>query len=292
MVVVKISGGHGNQLFQYSFGQYLAKLLKTKVLYDIQTNKILNDFTPRGFGLSSFDIKLEIATQDEIKSLKYFTNGFFERIERMIALKFPFYFNTYYVESSLHKIISYRKIKDNCYYEGYWQTYNYLSINETELRREISIKTNLSKENDDLKKMIINSDSISIHIRRGDYISIKKNNDVFEICSMEYYESAIRYIEKTHDCKLCFYVFSDDIEWARKNFKGDKFRFISGNQPADDIYLMSLCKHNIIANSTFSWWAAWLNSYSDKIVISPKLWYVGKLNKNIANLIPEKWIQM
>ena len=292
MIIVKISGGLGNQLFQFSFGKFLSKKLHTKVLYDIQTNKVLNDFTPRLLNLSFFNIHLDFATKKDIRKMKRFSRGIWERIERIIILKFPFLNKTYFVESSNHQMISNKYIKDNCYYEGYWQTYNYLLLNDIELRKDISLKNSLSKEKIELAKDIVNSESVSIHIRRGDYITIKKNNDKYNICSMDYYLRAIVYLEKLYKNKLRFYVFSDDIDWAKSNFKDEKFNVMQGNQPGEDIYFMSLCKHNIIANSTFSWWGAWLNSNKNRIVITPKNWYKEYTNDSTIEFIPSDWVQL
>lgn len=293
MIIVKITGGIGNQLFQYSFGQYLSKQLNTAVLYDLQTDKIVINYIPRALGLYSFDIELNVATAREIKKMKFFNNGILERVERKMASKVPYLFKSYIVEKNDSPKINCFKIRDNCYYDGYWQSYKYQTNDKISLNNVSLNAIYTSKINRELVNLIKNSNSISIHIRRGDYISIKRNNSIFSICSNEYYNNSIEYI-RTKVENPVFYIFCevDDLNWAKDNFTGEQFKFITDNKVTTDLYLMSRCKHNIIANSTFSWWAAWLNSNADKIVIAPKQWYNGKLNLNTTNLILDSWIQM
>jgi hypothetical protein len=291
MVIVKIWGGLGNQLFQYNFGKYLASQLSTKVLYDIQIINNHRGFTPRDLNITLINIQLEIASKEDINKMKDCTNGFLSRIERKLAQKFPHLFSSFQVESTPHNIIDSHNLKDNCYYDGYWQNYQYLMTMELIFQNEFSLKSPLSENLKESVEKIKSSQSISIHIRRGDYISIKKNYKFYGVCSKIYYENAIQFITRNL-FKPTFYIFSDDLSWAKENFIGHQYNFITGNQPAEDLYLMSLCKHNIIANSTFSWWGAWLNQNAEKIVIAPKQWYNGELNKNTVDLIPSSWIRM
>ena len=292
MVVVKLFGGLGNQLFQYSFGKYLANQLNTSVRFDVQTDVILSNFTPRGLGLSAFNIKIDLATNENINEMKFFSNGFFEKVERKVTQKFPSLRNTYFVESLSHRLIEPMFIRDNCYYEGYWQAYEYLTLNEKIcFNSDILAGSNISGNQIELINEIKTTDSVSLHIRRGDYISIKVNSKIFQICTLDYYQNAIAFIEKKIENPV-FFVFSDEIEWAKENLRGDNFVFVTGNEPSTDLYFMSLCKHNIIANSTFSWWGAWLNQDRNKIVIAPNQWYVGELNDSFRNLIPQCWIRI
>lgn len=291
MIIVKISGGLGNQLFQYGFGKYLAQRLNTKVFYDFQTIKNYHHFTQREIGLTSYKCQLEIASKDEINKMKFFTHGILERIERKIVKKYPILFSKYFVEQASHIITDSKYLRDNCYYDGYWQSYKYLAPIINILHNEIRLKPAYVEQKIDLINEIENSQSVSIHIRRGDYITIKQNFDRFGVCSKNYYEEAIKHLEENLTNPV-FYIFSDDLDWAKENFVGSQYIFISDNNPAEDLYLMSNCKHNIIANSTFSWWSAWLNQNPEKIVIAPKQWYKGKLNETIKDLIPSEWIRI
>jgi len=291
MVIVNISGGLGNQLFQFSFGRYLAQLLNTNVKYDLQTNRSFKNYTPREIEYALFDSKPEIATKQEIGKMKYFTNGIFERLERKITQKVPFLNTSYFVESPFSGREKTSHFKDNCYYEGYWQSYKYLLNCEISILNEGSITENFSNQNKTLLNNMISDQSIGLHIRRGDYLSNKKNVSIFEMCSSNYYENAIKYFKSSFQNPV-FYVFSDDMVWARENFTDTEFKHVTNNKPVIDFLLMSKCKHNIISNSTFSWWAAWLNQNANKTVIAPKLWYKGKRNESTFDLIPENWIRI
>lgn len=293
MIIVKITGGLGNQLFQYAFGKYLSVKLNTELKFDIQTNYDSSNFTNRSVGLANFNIKLNLASKNEIDEFKYFNNKLFARIERKFVQKLAFLNRSYMVQNSLNPQKNIVKFRNNCYYDGYWQSEDYFKQIANILQQELKSNFNpvLSEPNRYLLNEIRNSESVSIHVRRGDYISIQLNNSLFSICSLKYYEEAINYIKRKIKNPL-FFVFSDDIEWAKENLRGDNFIFVTGNEPADDMYLMSLCEHNIIANSTFSWWGAWLNKNSEKIVIAPKQWYNGKLNKSTKDLIPAEWIRI
>lgn len=290
MIIVRVSGGLGNQLFQYAFGQYISKGLRVSVKYDLQTNLSLNNFTVRSFGLLNFELDIKVATPDDINSLRFFSSDFFSRFLRKLVQKFPLLSKSYFVEDKLHQILDNKILKDNCYYDGYWQSYVYPDINKDILIFQICLNK-FSVGNEKLIERISSTNSISLHVRRGDYISIKKNNDIFHVCSIDYYRNAIELIENKVSNPQ-YFIFSDDIEWAKQNFIGSKFIFVEGNNPHIDMYLMSNCKNNIIANSTFSWWGAWLNSYVDKIVVAPKLWYVGNINDKLENFIPEQWIRI
>jgi len=290
MVIVKISGGLGNQLFQYAFGQYIAKVLRVSVKYDLQTNLSLNNFTVRNVELMNYDFDFIVATSDDVKSLNYTYSAFYTRIKRKFAQKFPKFSNSLFVEDKLHQVFDNISLKDNCYYDGYWQSYVYLSINKDILMSQICLNK-FSFGSEKLIERINSANSISLHVRRGDYISIKKNNDIFHVCSIDYYRDAIELIESKVSNPQ-YFIFSDDIEWAKQNFIGSEYIFVEGNNPHIDMYLMSLCENNIIANSTFSWWGAWLNSYVDKIVVAPKLWYIGNVNNKLENFIPEQWIRI
>jgi hypothetical protein len=291
MVIVKISGGLGNQLFQYSFGKYLSKLLNTKVKYDLQTNRKLRNFTPREIESAIFGSETEIATKPEIKRMKFFTKGIPERLERKMIQKMPFLNNSFFVESPFAKRLKTSYFRDDCYYDGYWQSYKYPISSEASLFNKESIIKALTETNKEILKNLSNNLSIGLHIRRSDYLSNKKNASIFEECGKKYYEKAIQYFSSNYTNSV-FYIFSDDLSWAVANFKGNEFIHVTDNQPLIDFFLMSSCKHNIIANSTFSWWAAWLNPNKNKIVIAPEKWYRGEINDCTMDLLPDNWIKI
>ena len=291
MIIVKLSGGLGNQLFQYSFGRYLSLKHNTELKLDIQLNINASDFTPRLLGLSKYNIDLNFATNNEIESYKFFKTGSLSRIERKLNQRFPFLNKRYVVEKPF-TILNNDLLLDDCYYEGYWQSEYYFKSIKNILINDLQFNFDLNESNKLLVEDISNSMSVSLHIRRSDYLSVSSNAKIFSICTLKYYQDAISYFNLKFG-KPIFYIFSDDIAWVKENFVGENFVIVDINQddPHSDMYLMSQCKHNIIANSTFSWWGAWLNSTEDKVVISPKEWYRNKeINTNaILSLIPKEW---
>ena len=292
MIIVKISGGLGNQLFQFSFGRYLSIKLSTEAKFDIQTISNSNRHTPRSFGLGDLNLKIDIAETNNFKNINLFIgHELLSKIERKLVQIMPF-LNRNYVVQNLYKS-QYNKLnyRDNCYYDGYWQSEKYFEPIKDILRKELEFTPILNSHNTAHLNEIKSSRSVSIHIRRGDYISHKSNMDLYKSCSLEYYRAAIDYLENKIAQPL-FYIFSDDPEWTKNNFKGEKFRIMDNNSqsPAIDLFLMKKCQHNIIANSSFSWWAAWLNSNSNKIVIAPTKWYNN--NWSDKDIIPESWTKI
>ena len=185
-----------------------------------------------------------------------------------------------------------RSTAKNVFFCGHFEHYRLYLNMEEELGSLFTPKQAPIESNTELYKIIKDTESVCISIRRGDYLS-SNNMSTYFLCDKSYFDRAIEVIkEKIPNVTLVF--FSDDVKWVRDNFTGDNVYYeTEGNPVWEKIRLMSACKHFIISNSTFSWWCQYLSHNRDnKIVISPKLWYVGKLNKNIANLIPEKWIQM
>ncbi len=286
MIIVKIWGGLGNQLFQYSFGKYLAAILGAEVKYDIQVTNTLNSFTQRDLAISFFNVEMPLATQAEVNQKKYFSNIYLARLERKIAQHFPALLKTHVVEPNEPSAFDQVQVRDNCYYEGYWQAFKYLQPVDDLIRRHCTLAQPSGQAVADMLAQITTSNSVSIHVRRGDYL----NHKYLPACSMSYYQKAMPVFTKAVD-DTKFFIFTDDIAWCRENFTGPQYVFVTGNQHFEDMYLMSNCRHNIIANSTFSWWGAWLNSNPEKIVVAPELWHTKQVHKT-SDLLPESWIKI
>ena len=258
MIIVRVVGGLGNQMFQYAYA--------------------------RALSLAGFDVKLDIS-----KFKKYKLHGGYQldkfKIDLKIADSFSIFsgkigFKKNKKEKNLLFDKNFKSPKGNEYIKGYFQTEKYfLEIRET-LLKEFSIHQEISKETESLAKKISTlKNTCSLHIRRGDYISDEKANKVHGTCNLDYYQRAIQIINKKYD-NVTFYIFSDDISWTKKNLKAEKVVFVDIKSiPHEDMYLMSLCKHNITANSSFSWWGAWLNKNEKKTIIAPKQWFVEKQNE-------------
>ena len=167
---------------------------------------------------------------------------------------------------------------------------------EANIRKEFTLKNLLTSESTKWQEKIRQTkNSVSLHIRRGDYVQDAKTNAFHGTCNLEYYKNALqKIVDKIGNTEIEIFIFSDDIEWAKENLKFPyPTNFVSNSQILDyeEMYLMSLCQHNIIANSTFSWWGAWLNKNSAKIVIAPKQWSVKKSSDGL-NILPKEWLQI
>lgn len=291
MIIVHLSGGLGNQMFQYAFGRTLAKRLGVELKLEL-TDHTLN--IHNGFELDRiFNIKAKESSQADLKAvmgLQRFSiiRKAFKVLPLGMLLK-----STVVYEPHFHFAPQMLALPDNSYVYGYWQSEKYFSEIENEIRSDFSFKLPLSKANTGLAEMIKSTNSVSLHVRRNDFAKNSAINATHGLCSLEHYEAAIQYLNKRVESPH-YFVFSDDITWVRNNLKVDcNLQYVEHNFGADsynDMRLMSLCKHHIIANSSFSWWGAWLNQSSDKIVIAPKRWFLN--DSNTKDLIPQHWVRL
>ncbi|MBN2374684.1 alpha-1,2-fucosyltransferase [bacterium] len=294
MIIVRLFGGLGNQMFQYALGRRLSYINDCPLKFDTQWYMINQEKTDRRYLLSSFNIAGEIAAKEEI-------DAFLEKWNRFYCI-----FNKLFKNrgrcSDVHivKERHYRfdleilNIKGNVYLDGYWQSERYFDEIRDLILQDFMAKEALTGKNSHLAENILNSDSISMHIRRGDYISDERSNKYHGVCDLGYYERASSKIAQ-HVANPVFYVFSDEVPWARDNLSIDfPLVFVDHNLPgkeSEDIRLMAMCRHNIIANSSFSWWGAWLNRNPEKMVIAPQRWFTD--NKiDTRDLIPNSWIRL
>jgi hypothetical protein len=293
MIFLKITGGLGNQMFQFATAYALAKKLNTKVgldLSEINKKDGKTNFTYRNFQLEQvFNINhLEI-----IPSFSYnfiIGNHFLDKIKRF------FIKGTFFYEKDLTFNPAVFDMQKNAYIEGYFQTEKYFIAYENDIRKQFSFKQKPNVKTENLSEIIKKENSIAIHVRRGDYVNNKTINSVHGACSLDYYKKALNHFDLTQH-QLFF--FSDDINWVKENFNFidlSTSTFVdwnNGENAWQDMYLMSQCKHFIIANSSFSWWGAWLSINKDKKVIAPKQWFNNYLKNNqTKDLIPTSWIKV
>lgn len=297
MDIVLLAGGLGNQMSQYAFS--VAK--KNKNCTQINTYLLRRESVHHGYELQSvFGIPEE----------SNWKTDFICRFSRKILYlkQKPLYKPICVFILCLFKIFKFRIICErpdynfdktllqhnsglNIYWGG-WHSEKYYQFIEQNIRSLFRFNFNsLNTKSLDLKGRLDKCESVSLHVRRGDYVN-KYNKNIFgDVCSIEYYYKAINYIRVRVQNPI-FVIFSDDIEWVRKNIKLENCIFVDWNHGKDswqDMCLMSLCKHNINANSTFSWWGGWLNSNLDKIVIVPKSFISGIFTPDIY---PETWIKL
>jgi len=294
MTIIKLKGGLGNQLFQYAYGRLIAARRGEglKLDKDILGAKKAR----RAYGLDNFNIQAVLATPEEIKAAKY-PLGNFSRIWRLIKAKV---FRIHHIGYECRMLKPYSK-----YLDGYFQSYKYLDLQRAQLLKEISLKEDLSLKYGALISEMAASGSVAVHIRRGDYISDSKTKAAHFICDLAYYERAMEMMKKKINESReniseenilvpIFYIFSDDISWAKENLKvSEKLVFVSNPELKDyeELMLMSGCQNNIIANSSFSFWSAWLNQNPNKIVIGPKKWN-NKYPAAYRDLMPKEWIKI
>lgn len=279
MIIVRLSSGIGNQLFQYSFAQYLSFKFKHDVYFDL--NRFNNDAVR--------SCEIDILSQDiaKYKNNKLFSNylGIQYRLKKTLFIINPL--NKYITDDLL--LTNYEFNNSFLYYfDGYWQSDYY--ITQIDNWRSLFIpKQEIPNSIRDYLNLILTKESVSIHIRRGDYFSSQYINR-YGVCTEEYYLRAIELI--TTQIKNClFIIFSDDLEWVKYNIKLPLNSILIKNEKINSfwyIYLMSQCKHNIISNSTFSWWGAFFNNNDSKMVLSPKKWLLDS-DKTIAL---ESWIKI
>lgn len=288
MVIVRLIGGLGNQLFQYAYALSLADR-GYRVKLDISE---FESYTLHGgYSLGHYDERIEIATTDEIDQL--IKSGPLTKIVRKLQGKKS---NRVIKASGYSFDEKMLAPEDNHYLVGYFQSEKYFENIREELQDSLSMKHKLSDYSQQVYTDIQNSTvCVSVHVRRGDYVSDQSAYNTHGLCSLDYYFSAIKHFEERYPV-VDFYVFSDDIDWVKENLKTSRAQYITSEQKrfaGEDIYLMSQCDHNIVANSSFSWWGAWLNDNSRKEVIAPQQWYADPDKQQLSTfLVPASWVRL
>lgn len=283
MLIIKLQGGLGNQLFQYAFGRRLALIRQEDLLLDEEG--LNNDYvTNRRYSLAPFNIKAKIVSSAEVLKFKYpygLISKFFAIFNIKILRRFNIGWNELLLESK------------KSYFEGFFQSYKYLEPIREQLLKEIALKEPLENKYIEILNKIATTNSVSIHVRRGDYVNNQKTKAAHYTFGLEYYVKAVEMI-LTKINKPTFYIFSDDISWVKENLKIDETVVFVSNSSMNDyeeLMLMSRCQNNIIANSSFSFWGAWLNQNENKIVIAPQKWnniYVSEYQ----DLLPPSWLKI
>lgn len=286
MIITKLKGGLGNQMFQYATGRMLSQKTKASLFLDTSWFSNTKKDIDRNFDLNKLNI-----ISEEVKYNPGLVEKFINLFNQKILRKYYFDFEPELLKEAEAKILQ----NHNVYLNGYFQSEkNFLEIRNI-LLEEFSLKEEFkSQKFKELQNEIQNCNSISVHIRRGDYIKNSSVTKYHGICSVDYYKNAMKLISEKSSETTTFYFFSDDPKWVSENFELNENAKIVSDQSLsaiEELFLMSSCKHNIIANSTFSWWAAWLNQNHDKIVISPTPW-VEKTPNPHPNIIPETWIKI
>jgi hypothetical protein len=301
MIIVLLQGGLGNQMFQYAAGRALALRNNTYLKIDLSyiKNGVLGENVDyRKYGLDKFCISGEVISEDEltgfIRKSKIFSKLKLSWINRKTGYRFPL--SKIFHQKGYGYTPEFTSLSSNTYLIGYWQNTRFFAGREEIIQQDFSFKNLPDELNKELLNKIEKCDSVAVHIRRGDF----KKLPVLGTINLEYYFKALNYILVKLNYPVLFF-FSDEMSWVRENFAPFnpgiakyyvELNTASGNE-SDDLRLMSNCKHNIIGNSTFGWWGAWLNSNPDKIVIAPeKLFADPVIDSQLQGMIPDNWVRL
>ncbi len=288
-IKIKLYGGLGNQMFQYAAAKAVAVRINADLFYD--TEYFIH---PEKFGsqwsyqLHLLNTHIKPISKKTADSLFYFIYRIFRKLDSKNIRFSKFFFEKIHsFDPRIHDV------NGNVWLDGYFQSEKYFKNIREQILIDFTPQSPLDDLNHKISMQMKSENSISLHVRRGDYISNQAASVVHGTCNKEYYEKAISHFESQIE-KPVFYVFSDDLEWAQKNIQSkSEIHFIGhnqGNQSYLDMYLMSCCRNHIIANSSFSWWGAWLNSNVKKTVIAPARWYLDPKIET-KDIYPEEWLK-
>lgn len=288
MVITSLRGGLGNQLFQVAAGIRLAAVHGTVLKLDLSPLEDETFFTPRSYELAPFWIDVAEASAAEVEALAG------SRRKRLLAWlpgRARSQADTAANERHFHFDSDVLCLDDDVCLRGYWQSERYFADAATLVRKALRFKEPATARNAELAAEIAGPSAVSLHVRRGDYVSNPSAREIHGLCTLDYYQRAVAILcEQVVD--PFFYIFSDEPDWVRANLRVDApFAIIDHNGTDachEDMRLMSLCAHHIIANSSFSWWGAWLGANSEKIVIAPERWFAVS-DRDTRDVVPEAW---
>jgi hypothetical protein len=286
MVLVNLMGGLGNQLFQAAAGIALAEEKQQPLVFHFEDSY---KYAKRNFALEPFNIEHKnVSLQTLYKYLP--KRGWKRRLSQLVNVQVNG--KTHREKEQFHFDIDFFELSSETYLVGFWQSYKYLERHESKIKSALSFRFNPTGKNLEVFQQIqACENSVALHIRRGDYAHPKSG---YYILPLDYYQSALKILEDKFG-HLDLFIFSDDQDWVKKEFKTHHSTFFvdhnDGAMAHEDLRLMASCLHNIIANSSLSWWGAYLNKNKDKKVFVPKQWN-NKINVTDVELIPPDWVKL
>jgi hypothetical protein len=295
VVVTRLIGGLGNQMFQYAAGRALALRHGVELKLDAS---LFSAYPKRSYELGCFPIRGALATAAELEHFgpqrSRIEPHWIARARRLVRINSKPLTSPVYRERYFHFDARVRDLIPTVYLEGYWQSEKYFADFAVSLREEFTPVTPMEPENAAIAARIDAVNAVSVHIRRGDYVNEPEINRYHGVCSADYYQKAVAYMAgRARDIHL--FVFSDDQDWVYGNLHfALPTTLVKANPPERgfrDMQLMARCRHHIVANSSFSWWGAWLNSSRGKIVVAPRRWFAGSAN-DTRDLLPEDWVRV
>lgn len=278
----------GNQMFQYATARALESRKSENVILDfffLNSNTLSSEtFTAREFELGIFTKLRAEALTDFRRKLMSSQSFFYRKMRRLIGFK------VVYVQQKENEFVAIPYSKD-IYLDGYFQSEKYFKHIREELLSDFAFPL-LDESNQKLKDKMLKENSVSIHVRRGDYVSVKKSLDYHGVLSLQYYKKALEVLNSKSGEEKTYYIFSDDPQFIKDNFGFlPQYEFVEGNRGKDswkDMALMQACKHHIVANSSFSWWGAWLSDRRG-VTIAPSDWLNSHVSFDIHDFIPNEW---
>jgi len=292
MVIVQVTGGLGNQMFQYAAGRSLSARLGCDLFVDRSAYGITR--MHNGFELERiFDCPIQYAAPDLVRRLLGWQRQAFAQKVLRRAFAAILRKRSLVIEPQFHYWEGFERIDPPAYLVGVWQTEKYFETISNDIREVFSFPLPLGEENEKIAGLMAETESVALHVRRGDYVTNGKASAYHGSCSLAYYERAIRYFCNRYDHPY-FFVFSDDMAWVRQYLDiGERVVYVErnmGDESYKDMQLISLCKHQIVANSSFSWWGAWLNMNPRKEVVAPMRWFAANIDD--SDMIPSSWIRL
>src|SRR6266545_5484966 len=296
MVIVRLMGGLGNQMFQYAAGRRIALAHNVPLELDVSWFARSPD---RVYGLHALNISEAFATPDELREIRGpATKGIGRlafRLRRLLRIGYRWRWIQERRLSPFDRRV--REARGPTYLDGYWQSERYFSDIADTIRREFTIKVSPDPRSREIAAQIAataataTTESVSVHVRRGDYVADPQKSQARNVCTPDYYERSVRRVAEACGNPHLF-LFSDDPDWvARKLRFAHPTTLVRHGSDHEDLRLMSLCRHHIIANSSFSWWGAWLDPRPDKLMRAPRRW-MNDPRVDDRDVVPPGWIRM
>lgn len=280
MIIARLSDGLGNQMFQYAFGRALA--LRRGVPLRLEISAYQRD-PKRVYGLNQFLIDEAFVSNDELQQV----------VTRPLDPHQPWWDQPVVRSPHFHYSEDTPRVPSAGFFIGYWQSERYFADIAPLIRLEFTPKQPLAGLNLEVARQIVTRNAVSLHVRRGDYVADPTVNALHGVCGLDYYRQAIAHIAERVE-KPEFFIFTDDPDWVRSHLRPSFPAYLithNAAAPVEDLRLMSLCRHHVIANSSFSWWGAWLGEKPGQVVCAPQTWFTGYPH-DTRDLIPARWTRL
>lgn len=286
--IVRLQGGMCNQMFQYATGRGLAERNGFDLFVDTAG---LNNKKHAHFNLYPFKADVRFADTEHLN--RVLTPHYALKRALYKALKIPFtYARTHIAEKKFSFDQNVASTNFSAYFSGLWQSEKYFADISEKIRDDFQFRDESPLLQHPMYGEISACNAVSVHIRRGDYIKNKRYRRNLYVCRKSYFENAISLLRQRID-QPRFFIFSDDHKWVAENFQlGSDIKLVDSKNHFEDFFLMSRCKHNVISNSTFSWWSAWLNPEPSKIVIAPDMWFTPHAKVDQRDILPPSWTKI